>query len=62
MKMEEEHKQEIIREELNIARDEAYNQWVVDNLDDLKEEFIDYSPDEFNDFCLGEYESSGGND
>jgi hypothetical protein len=50
-----EHKNEIIREEIQDAKKEGFRQWKQDNLEDLKSEFFEMYADEFEYFCKEEY-------
>ena len=53
--MEEEHKQEIIRELLQEQREEGMYIWIEDNKDQLRKDYISDHEDEFDSYCREEY-------
>ena len=54
IKMDQEHKEELIREEQQEKREEPMRIWIEEHKDDLKEEYLDLYSDEFNQYCREE--------
>lgn len=45
------HKEELQQEELNELEETPMYEWIANNKESLKEEFLEYHEDEFDAFC-----------
>jgi len=52
-----EHRQEQAREYRQECRDQAYYEWMKDNEESMKDEFISQCNDEFEQFCRSAFNS-----
>ena len=55
MTIEQEHKEELIREEAREVREEPMYIWIEEQKDNLMKEFVEMYEDEFREYCIKEF-------